>query len=59
MGPGQGARAMDFTDGVWAVECARGFIPMSVPIGIASEIFVCCEIPQKNIHWFQRKTWGC
>src|SRR5512133_2495640 len=42
VGPGQ-ARAMNFTDGVWAVEYARGFIPMSVPFGIAEEIFVCWD----------------
>jgi hypothetical protein len=107
VGPGQ-ARAMNFTNGVWAVEYARGFIPLSMPFGIASEIFICfdfltatqtvslytdlvaqaighkckvlkpftvpiswlsykltkalvpapevSEIPQENIHWFQRKT---
>jgi len=42
VGPGQ-ARAMNFTDGVWAVEYARGFIPMSVPFGVAEEIFVCWD----------------
>jgi len=37
VGPGQ-ARAMNFTDGVWAVEYARGPIPLSVPFGIADEL---------------------
>jgi hypothetical protein len=41
-GPGQ-ARAMNFTDGVWAVEYARGFIPLSMPFGVASEVFVCFD----------------
>jgi C-8 sterol isomerase len=43
VGPGQ-ARAMNFTDGVWATEYARGFIPASVPFGIASEILVCWDL---------------
>ncbi len=43
VGPGQ-ARAMNFTDGVWAVEYARGFIPASIPFGIAEEIFVCWDL---------------
>ena len=42
VGPGQ-ARAMNFTDGVWAVEYCRGFIPASIPFGVASEIFVCWD----------------
>jgi len=42
VGPGQ-ARAMNFTDGVWAVEYARGAIPASVPFGIAEEIMVCWD----------------
>ena len=37
VGPGQ-ARAMNFTDGVWAVEYARGFIPLSLPFGLADEL---------------------
>ena len=37
VGPGQ-ARAMNFTDGVWAVEYARGPLPLSVPFGLADEI---------------------
>ena len=42
VGPGQ-ARAMDFTDGVWAVEYARGFLPLSMFFGIAQEILVCLD----------------
>lgn len=42
VGPGQ-ARAMNFTNGVWAVEYARGFIPASVPFGISEEIFICWD----------------
>jgi hypothetical protein len=26
------------------VEYARGFIPLSMPFGIAEEIFVCCDL---------------
>jgi C-8 sterol isomerase len=37
VGPGQ-ARAMNFTDGVWAVEYARGPLPLSIPFGIADEL---------------------
>src|SRR5512135_1282875 len=37
VGPGQ-ARAMNFTDGVWAVEYARGLIPLSLPFGLADEL---------------------
>lgn len=37
VGPGQ-ARAMNFTDGVWAVEYARGLLPLSLPFGIADEL---------------------
>jgi len=37
VGPGQ-ARAMNFTDGVWAVEYARGPLPLSVPFGLADEV---------------------
>ena len=32
---------MNFTDGVWAVEYARGFIPYSMPFGIADELLSC------------------
>jgi hypothetical protein len=42
VGPGQ-ARAMNFTNGVWAVEYARGFLPLSMPFGIAEEIFICWD----------------
>ena len=42
VGPGQ-ARAMDFTDGVWAIEYARGFLPLSMPFGTAQEIFICLD----------------
>lgn len=42
VGPGQ-ARAMNFTDGVWAVEYARGFIPYSMPFGIADELLSCLD----------------
>jgi hypothetical protein len=42
VGPGQ-ARAMNFTDGVWAVEYARGFIPYSVPFGVADELLSCWD----------------
>jgi C-8 sterol isomerase len=37
VGPNQ-ARAMNFTDGVWAVEYARGPLPLSVPFGVADEL---------------------
>ena len=37
VGPGQ-ARAMNFTDGVWAVEYARGLLPLSMPFGLADEL---------------------
>jgi hypothetical protein len=42
VGPGQ-ARAMNFTNGVWAVEYARGFLPISMPFGTVEEIFICCD----------------
>jgi len=42
VGPGQ-ARSMNFRDGVWAVEYARGFIPASIPFGIAEEILICWD----------------
>jgi hypothetical protein len=42
VGPGQ-ARAMNFTNGVWAVEYARGFIPLSTPFGVTEEIFICWD----------------
>jgi len=107
VGPGQ-ARAMNFTNGVWAVEYARGFLPFSIPFGLTSAYWICFDliaatqtwtmygdlvaqaigrkilplrpfcwiaskinhaitmalcpspevsaIPDKNIHWFQRKV---
>jgi C-8 sterol isomerase len=42
VGPGQ-ARAMNFTDGVWAVEYARGFIPYSMPFGVMDELLSCFD----------------
>jgi hypothetical protein len=42
VGPGQ-ARAMNFTNGVWAVEYARGFLPLSVPFGVAEELLICWD----------------
>jgi hypothetical protein len=42
VGPGQ-ARAMNFTNGVWAVEYARGLLPLSIPFGIADEILSCID----------------
>jgi hypothetical protein len=42
VGPGQ-ARAMNFTNGVWAVEYARGFLPLSMPFGVWEELFVCWD----------------
>jgi hypothetical protein len=42
VGPGQ-ARAMNFTNGVWAVEYARGFLPLSLPFGLADEILSCLD----------------
>jgi hypothetical protein len=40
VGPGQ-ARGMNWPNGVYAVEYARGFIPFSTPFGIAEEILIC------------------
>ena len=42
VGPGQ-ARAMNFTNGVWAVEYARGFIPYSMPFGVLDELISCFD----------------
>jgi len=42
VGPGH-ARGMNFTDGVWAVEYARGPIPMSIPFGLADELLSCVD----------------
>jgi C-8 sterol isomerase len=43
VGPGQ-ARGMNFTNGVWAVEYARGFLPLSIPFGIADELLSCLDL---------------
>src|SRR5262245_43575245 len=32
------SRAMNFTTGVWAVEYARGVLPLSIPFGLADEL---------------------
>ncbi len=32
------SRAMNFTTGVWAVEYARGLLPVSIPFGLADEL---------------------
>src|SRR5262245_66600277 len=37
VGPNQ-ARAMNVTTGVWAVEYARGPLPLSIPFGVADEL---------------------
>jgi C-8 sterol isomerase len=37
VGPGQ-ARGMNFTTGVWALEYARGPLPLSIPFGVADEL---------------------
>ena len=42
VGPGQ-ACGMNFTNGVWAVEYARGTIPLSLPFGLADEILSCVD----------------
>lgn len=42
VGPGQ-ARAMNFTDGVWAVEYERGPLPLSIPFGLADELLSCLD----------------
>jgi C-8 sterol isomerase len=34
---------MNFTDGVWAVEYARGPLPTSVPFGVADELLSCLD----------------
>jgi len=43
VGPGQ-ACGMNFTDGVWAVEYARGFIPASLPFGLADVMFSTLDV---------------
>jgi C-8 sterol isomerase len=50
VGPGQ-ARAMNFTDGVWAVEYARGFLPFSMPFGTVSEYFICFDLIAATQTW--------
>ena len=37
VGPNQ-ARGMNFTTGVWALEYARGPLPLSIPFGVADEL---------------------
>jgi len=34
---------MNFTNGVWAVEYAKGFLPFSMPFGAVSEYFICAD----------------
>ena len=43
VGPRQ-ARGMNFTDGVWAVEYARGPLPLSVPFGVADELLSTLDV---------------
>jgi hypothetical protein len=50
VGPGQ-ARAMNFTDGVWAVEYARGFIPFSIPFGLFSAVWICYDFITSTQTW--------
>jgi len=50
VGPGQ-ARAMNFTNGVYAVEYARGFIPFSMPFGLNSEYFICFDLIAATQTW--------
>lgn len=38
------AWGMSFTDGVWAVEYARGFIPASIPFGLADVVFSTLDV---------------
>jgi C-8 sterol isomerase len=42
VGPGQ-ARAMNWPNGVWAVEYARGFLPLSMPFGVTEELLICWD----------------
>ena len=35
---------MNFTDGVWAVEYARGPLMLSMPFGLADELFSCLDL---------------
>jgi C-8 sterol isomerase len=50
VGPGQ-ARAMNFTDGVWAVEYARGFLPAEMPFGVISEYLICTDLIAATQTW--------
>ena len=43
VGPGQ-ACGMNFTDGVWAVEYARGPIPLSIPFGLADVLLSTVDV---------------
>ena len=43
VGKGQ-ACGMNFTDGVWAVEYARGALSLSMPFGIADELFSALDL---------------
>jgi len=36
---------MNFTDGVWAVEYARGAIPLSMPFGLSDELLSVLDLP--------------
>jgi hypothetical protein len=44
VGPRQ-ARGMNFTQGVWALEYARGPLPLSIPFGLADEILSTLDFP--------------
>jgi hypothetical protein len=44
VGKGQ-ACGMNFTDGVWAVEYARGAIPLSMPFGLSDELLSVLDLP--------------
>ncbi len=44
VGKGQ-ACGMNFTDGVWAVEYARGAIPVSMPFGLSDELLSVLDFP--------------
>jgi len=51
VGVGQ-ACGMNFTDGVWALEYARGSIPRSMPFGLADEILSCRDfVAAKQTVW--------
>jgi C-8 sterol isomerase len=44
VGPGQ-ACGMNFTNGVWAMEYARGPLPTSMPFGLADVLLSCLDVP--------------